>query len=75
MIAATETTIVSQRRSPITSDTGRLHSSAWPNLPCITCFIQRRYWTHTGWLSPYSSRRASASSWEMWLPAADIWAM
>ena len=32
-IAATETTIVSQRRSPITSETGRPHSSAIPNLP------------------------------------------
>ena len=75
MIAATETTMVSQRRSPITSDTGRLHSSAMPNRPCRTIFIQRRYWTCMGWSSPYCCRRASASCSETELPDADIWAM
>ncbi len=74
-IAATETTIVSQSRSPITSETGRLHSSAMPNRPCTTCFIQRRYWTSIGWSSPYSCRSASASCSETAPPEADIWAM
>ena len=34
MIAATEMTIVSVRRSPMTSETGRPHSIAIPKLPC-----------------------------------------
>ncbi len=75
MMAATETTIVSHSRSPITSETGRLHSSAMPNCPCTTCLIQRKYWTSMGLSSPYSWRRASASCSETAPPDADIWAM
>ncbi len=75
MIAATETTMVSQRRSPMTSETGRPHSSAIPNLPCTTKRIQRRYWMYTGLSSPYCWRRASASWAETKLPEADICAM
>ena len=48
MMAATETTMVSHSRSPMTSETGRLHSSAMPKRPCSTCLIQRRYWIQHG---------------------------
>ena len=48
MMAATDTTIVSHSRSPMTSETGRCHSSAMPKLPRRTIRIQRRYWIHTG---------------------------
>ncbi len=75
MIAATETTMVSHKRSPMTSDTGRPYSSAIPKLPRSTMVIQRRYWTYIGWSSPYWRRRLSASSAETPLPEEDIWAM
>jgi len=75
MMAAIETAIVSQSRSPMTSDTGRPHSSAMPKLPRTTRFIQRRYWTHSGLSRPYCWRRASASWAETNEPEADIWAM
>ena len=71
-MAATDTTMVSQSRSPITSETGRCHSSAIPKFPRTTSFIQRRYWTHMGLLRPYCSRRASASCSVTKLPEADI---
>ena len=43
--AATETTTVSHRRSPITSVTGRLHSMDMPKLPCAISLIHLKYWT------------------------------
>jgi hypothetical protein len=43
--AATETTTVSHKRSPITSVTGRRHSIDMPKLPRTTCFIHLRYCT------------------------------
>ncbi len=43
--AATETTTVSHRRSPITSVTGRRHSIDMPKLPWTTSFIHLRYCT------------------------------
>ena len=67
--------MVSNRRSPITSETGRFHSSAIPNRPCTTCFIQRRYWIGMGLSSPYSRRSASASCSDTAPPDADICAM
>ncbi len=45
MIAATETTMVSQRRSPITSVTGRIHSIDSPKLPSLTRSIHFAYCT------------------------------
>ncbi len=61
MIAAIEITMVSHKRSPITSVTGRFHSSDMPKSPRTTRLIHFQYWTQTGWLSPYCSRIASAS--------------
>ena len=43
--AATDTTMVSHRRSPITSVTGRLHSIDMPKLPRTISFIHFKYWT------------------------------
>ena len=43
--AASETTIVSQSRSPMTSVTGRCHSIAIPMSPRTIRRIQRTYWT------------------------------
>ena len=43
--AATETTMVSHRRSPITSVTGRRHSIDMPKLPTTISRIHFRYWT------------------------------
>ncbi len=45
MSAATETTTVSARRSPITSVTGRRHSIDMPKLPCTISFIHFQYCT------------------------------
>ena len=45
MSAATETTTVSHRRSPITSVTGRRHSIDMPKLPRTICFTHLKYCT------------------------------
>ena len=58
--AAIETTIVSQRRSPMTSVTGRCHSIAIPRSPRAIRRIQRAYWTYIGWSSAYSARNCCA---------------
>jgi hypothetical protein len=66
---------VSQRRSPITSVTGRRHSMDMPKLPRTICCIHLRYCTYIGWPRPYWMRRASASSSLTTLPVDAICAM
>ena len=75
MIAATEMTMVSVRRSPMTSDTGRPHSIAMPKLPWSMSPIHFAYWTVIGLSRPSCSRSAAASPSETALPDADIEAM
>ena len=72
MIAATETTTVSVRRSPMTSATGRPHSMAMPKLPCSIRPIHFMYWTVMGLSRPSCSRSAAASPSDTALPDADI---
>ena len=74
MIAATETTIVSHSRSPITSETGRRHSIAMPKLPRTTSVIQLEVLDVASAVEPVLDAQAPP-------PAArraargDIWAM
>ena len=72
MIAATEMTMVSVRRSPMTSETGRPHSIAIPKLPWSIRPVHFRYWTVMGLSRPSCSRSAFASPSETALPDADI---